>query len=77
MPYRAFYQEPEERVGDVVRWVLSGRNLPGHDPERIIEGWAREHSAGVYGQNRRRRSSLEHVEGIVARTTWFGRDSAA
>ena len=72
---RAFYREPEERVREVVRWVLSERDLPGHDPERAIEGWAREHGAGVYGEDRRR-GGLEHVEGIVARTV-SGRDAAA
>ena len=72
---RAFYQEPEERVRDVIQQVLSERNLPGHDPERMIERWAREHGAGVYGENRRH-GSLEHVEDIAARTI-FGRDAAA
>ena len=72
---RAFYREAEERVREVVRWVLSERDLPGHDPERAIEGWARERSAGVYGEGRRR-GSLEHVGGIVARTV-PGRDAAA
>jgi hypothetical protein len=73
---RAFYQEPEERVRKVVRWVLAERNLPGHDPERMIESWARGRGAGVYGENRRRGGSLEHVEGIVARTI-LGRYDAA
>ncbi len=72
---RAFYREPEERVREVVRWVLSERSLPGHDPERMIERWAREHDAGVYSRNRRR-GSLEQVEGIVVRTV-LGRDAAA
>lgn len=71
---RAFYREPEERVGEVVRWVLSVRDLPGHDTEREIEDWARQHGAGVYGEGRRR-DGLEHVEGIVARTL-PGRDAA-
>ncbi len=72
---RAFHQEPEERVGEVVRWVLSERNLPGHDPERTIERWARKHGAGVYGQDRQR-GSLEHIEEIMVRTMLFGRDAA-
>ncbi len=72
---RAFYREPEERVREVVRWVLAERSLPGHDPERMIERWAREHDAGVYSRNRRR-GSLEQVEGIVVRTV-LGRDAAA
>jgi hypothetical protein len=42
----------------------------------MIEGWAREHGAAVYDQNLRR-GSLEHAEGIVARTISFGRDAAA
>ncbi len=37
---RAFHQEPEERVCEAVRWALSERNLPGHDPELMIEDWA-------------------------------------
>ena len=73
---RAFYQEPEERVGEVVRWVISERNLPGHDSERMIEGWAREHGAGVYGEDHRR-GSLEHIEGIVVRAILGERDAAA
>ena len=73
---RAFHREPEERVRMVIRWVVSERNLLGHDPERMIEGWARQHGAGVYGQNRRC-GSLEHVEGILARTILFGRDAVA
>ncbi len=72
---RAFHREPEERVHEVVRWVLSERDLPGHDPERMIERWAREHGAGVYSRDRRR-GGLEQVEGIVARAL-FGRDVAA
>jgi hypothetical protein len=72
---RAFYREPEERVREVVQWVLSERDLPEHDPERMIERWAREHDAGVYGRNRRR-SGLEQVEGILARAV-FGCDAAA
>ncbi len=72
---RAFHREPEERVHEVVRWVLSERDLPGHDPERMIERWAREHGAGVYSRDRRR-GGLEQVEGIVTRAL-FGRDVAA
>ena len=71
---KAFYGEPEERVREVVRWVLTEAGLPGHDPERAIEGWARERGAGVYGENRQC-SSLEHVGAIVARTV-SGRDAA-
>jgi hypothetical protein len=73
---RAFHREPEERVREVVRWVLSELDLPGHDdPERMIEGWARERGAGVYGEARRR-GSLEHVEAITRRAV-SGRDAAA
>ena len=72
---RAFYREPEERVREVVRWVLTQGDLPGHDPERAIEGWARERGAGVYGEDRHR-GGLEHVGGIVSRTV-PGRDAAA
>jgi hypothetical protein len=63
---RAFYQEPEERVREVVQWVLSQRRLLGYDTERVIESWACEHGAGVYGE-KRWVGSLEHVEGIVIR----------
>jgi hypothetical protein len=72
---RAFYREPEERVREVVRWVLSERDLPAHDPEQMIERWARRRGAGVYGEHRRH-GNVEHVEGIVARAL-FGRDRAA
>lgn len=72
---RAFHQVPEKRVHEVVLWVLSERNLSGYDPEQMIERWAREHGAGVYGQNRRR-GNLEQVEGLVARAI-FGRHAAA
>lgn len=72
---RAFYQEPEERVREIVRWVLAEQNLSGCDPERMIEGWARKHGAGVYKENCRR-GSLEHVEGIIARTI-LGSNAAA
>ena len=36
---KAFHREPEERVREVVRWVLSERNFSsGHvDSERMIE----------------------------------------
>jgi hypothetical protein len=73
---RAFLQEPEERVREAVWWALCERNLPGHDPERMSEGWARERDAGVYGENGRRGGGLEHVEGIVARIV-LGRYAAA
>jgi hypothetical protein len=72
---KAFYQEPEERVRKVVRYVASEQSLSRHDLERIIERWAREHGAGVYGQNHRC-GDLEHLEGIVGRIV-FGRDAAA
>ncbi len=72
---KAFYGEPEERVREVVWWVLAEAGLPGHDPEREIENWARARGAGVYGENRQR-GSLEHVGAIVARTM-PRRDAAA
>lgn len=72
---RAFYQEPEERVCDVIKWILAERDLPEHDPERMIESWACEHGAGVYGK-RQRRSNLENIEGIVIRAI-LGREAAA
>src|SRR5215207_8086274 len=60
---RAFHREPEERVHEVVRWALSERDLSGHDdPERMIEWWARDQRAGLYGEDRRR-ADLEHVGG--------------
>ena len=43
---RAFHREPEERVREVVRWVLSERDLSGHDnPERMIEWWSEPYRA--------------------------------
>lgn len=72
---RAFYEEPEERVREVVQWVLAQADLPGYEPERAIEGWARERGAGAYGEDRRR-GSLEHIGGIVVRTV-SRRDVAA
>jgi hypothetical protein len=73
---RAFHREPEERVRKVVRWVLSEQDLFGHaDPERMIERWARDQGAGLYGEGRRR-ADLEHVGGMVIRTM-LGHDSAA
>ncbi len=64
---RAFYEEPEERVREVVLWGLAQAHLSGHDPERAIESWARERGAGVYGEDRRR-GDLERIGGILART---------
>ncbi len=73
---RAFHREPEERVREVVRWVLSERDLSEHvDPERMIECWARDQGAGLYGGDRRR-TELEHVGEIEVRTI-LGHDSAA
>ena len=73
---RAFHREPEERVREVVRWVLSERDLSGHDdPERMIEWWARDQSAGLYAEDRRR-ADLEDVGGMVVRTI-SGYDPAA
>jgi hypothetical protein len=73
---RAFYREPEERVREVVLWVLSEQeDLPEHLLEWMIERWARESGAGVYSRERRR-GGLEQVEGILARAV-FGRDAAA
>ncbi len=72
---RAFHKEHEERVREIVEWVLSEGSLPGNDPERMIERWAREHGAGVYRPDRQR-DGLEQVEGIVSRAL-FGRDTAA
>jgi len=73
---RAFYREPEERVREVVRWVLSKQGLPGHDPEQMIERWAREYEAGAYSYCNRRSGSVEHIEEIVIRAI-LGRDAAA
>jgi hypothetical protein len=72
---RAFYREPEERVHEIVQWVLSEPDVSRHDHERMIERWARERGAGVYGRNRRH-GSLEQVEGIVARVI-LGHHAAA
>jgi hypothetical protein len=72
---RAFLREPEERVREVVRWVLSERDLPEHDPERMIERWAREQGAGVYDQNHST-GGLERLEEVLVRSI-FGREPAA
>ena len=73
---RAFYKEPEERVQEVLRWVISERDLPEQDPEGMIEQWAREQDAGVYGGSYHRTGGLEHLEEVVVRTV-FRRKTAA
>jgi hypothetical protein len=73
---RAFYREPEERVRGVVGWILSERDLSEQDPGELIERWAHEHDAGIHSRNRRRRGSLERVDGILVRTL-LGQDEAA
>jgi hypothetical protein len=65
----------DREVCEVVRWVLSERDLPEHDPERMIEHWAREQGAGVYGQSYRA-GGFEHLEEVLVRTI-FGREPAA
>ena len=72
---RAFHRETEERVSEVVRWILSERDLPEYDPERMIERWAREQGAGIYAQNHCT-GGLEHLEEVLIRTI-FGREPAA
>ena len=72
---RAFHRETEERVREVVRWILSERDLPEYDPERMIERWAREQGAGVHAQNNRT-GGLEHLEEVLVRAV-FGREPAA
>ena len=72
---RAFYKEPDERVYKVIQWILAEWDLPEHDPEQMIESWAREYGAGIYSRNDRR-DDLERIEKIVARAV-FKRDSAA
>jgi hypothetical protein len=72
---RAFYQEPEERVREIVQWVLAEQGVARDDLEWGIERWAREHGAGVYGQNRRC-GDLERLEGIMGRIV-FECDPAA
>lgn len=69
---RAFHREPAHRIREVVRWVLLER---GRDPERMIESWAREHRAGVYG-DRRRGGDLERIHGILMHAI-AGRDAVA
>jgi hypothetical protein len=75
---RAFHREPAHRVREVVQWVLSRRNLPGYDPESMIEAWARDLGAGVYG-DQRRGGDLERVDGIAMglMSTNVGRDAVA
>ena len=72
---RAFYREPEHRIREVVRWVLSHRNLAEHDREHMIEGWARRHHAGLYGELRQG-GDLEHGGEIAARAA-LGHDAVA
>lgn len=75
---RAFHREPAHRVREVVQWVLSERDLPDHDPESMIEGWARDQGAGVYS-DQRRGGDLERVDGIAVDviSTIAGRDAVA
>jgi hypothetical protein len=72
---RAFHQEPEERICEVVLWILAERNLSGQDRELMIERWARQQGAGVYAQNRRQ-GDLKHLEEAVVRAI-FGGETAA
>ena len=72
---RAFHRESEEPAREVIRWVLSERDLPEHDTERMIERWAREQGAGVYGQSHRT-GGLEHLREVLVRTL-FRRATAA
>jgi hypothetical protein len=72
---RAFHQESEERIREVVQWILSETDLPRCAREEMIEHWAREHGAGLYSQARRS-GDLEQVEGILARAL-FGYHAAA
>ena len=72
---RAFYEEPENRVQEVIWRVLSERDLSGYDPERMVERWAREQGAGVYSRDRRR-GDLEPAVGAVDRDI-SGPDAAA
>jgi hypothetical protein len=73
---RAFHREPAHRVREVVQWVLSVRDL--RDPESMIEGWARDHGAGVFS-DQRRGGDLERVDGIAMglMSTIVGRDAVA
>ena len=75
---RAFHREPAHRVREVVQWVLSERNHPDYDPESMIEGWARDHRAGVFS-DQRRGGDLERVDGIAmgVMSTIFGRDAVS
>jgi len=74
---RAFYNEPEERVQKVIRWVISERDLaPEQDPEGMIELWACEQGAGVCGQSCHRTGGLEHLEEVLVRAI-FRRETAA
>ncbi len=72
---RPFNQEPEDLVREVVRWVLSHKNLPDHDRERMIEGWARRRRTGLYGELQQTRD-LEPC-GEIAKRAMFGRDAVA
>lgn len=63
---RAFYGEPLSLVSEVVGWVRSQEHEPNYDPEKLIEGWAREVGAGVFDEERRGKSNFTHVGEVVA-----------
>jgi hypothetical protein len=63
---RAFYEEPLSLVSEVVGWIRSWEDEPGYDPERMIEGWARDVGAGVFDEDRRYKSDLTHVGEILS-----------
>jgi hypothetical protein len=62
---RAFYEEPLSLVSEVVESVRSWEGDPSHDPEKMIEDWARDVDAGVFDEERRYKSDLTHVGEIM------------
>jgi hypothetical protein len=62
---RAFYGEPEERIYEVIRWVVAERDLPKHDPEQMIERWAR--TIGTAAWSKWRESWSEPCSGAMQR----------
>jgi hypothetical protein len=72
---RALHWEPACCVRALARRVLFGCNLPAYNPEQVIEEWARERRAGVYGAGRRS-GDLERARGIAVRAM-LGHDALA
>jgi hypothetical protein len=62
----ALYEEPLGLVSEVVESVLTWKDDPDYDPERMIMDWARDVGAGVFDETRRNKSDLTHIGEIVS-----------